>query len=1528
MKRDLAIAIAAPLLALAAQWPLQSLVTRSIWLLFYPAVFFSSRLTGFRGGVISTALSVVLVWYFFIPPQNSFYLESSEGLFGCGLFGVMGYLFSRTHEDLRRALAQVETRFQAIVEQAAVGITLVGLDGRFLLVNGKFCDICGYGESELLTKSFEDITHPDDLASSRDAMRRMRTGETKFVTAETRYVRKDGKPVWVDITSVLTRKPSGEPDHFIAVVENIDMRKQIDVALTQTTLTLEEAQRVGEIGDWEWRSADGGLRWSAEMFRLFERDPALGPLTRNELQNCVSPGGWARLSAAVDDCRATGASFEEDLEVALPSGKRRWVSAHGEAVRGADETVEKMRGVLQDITRRKLAEEEALAGRAKLEAAFASMTEAVFIADAEGKALDVNDAFVTMHRFGNKAECIKTHDEYPAYLEVFDENGQALPVEEWAVPRALRGETATGVERILRRKDTGERWIGSYNFAPIRNADGVIVGAVVTARDVTARKEMEARLKETSAALLDAQRLARFGTWSWDFRTNRGNWSDVMYDIHGRDPSLGPAGLSEVEEYFTPASRARFEAVRAGATAIDEPWEVVLELIRPAGDRRWVVARGRFERDDSGAPSKAYGSVQDVTERKLAEDELHEISRRLGLAQAAAQIGIWDWDLRADHATFNDEFYHLLGLPHGKGPLYEAFLAMVHPDDRARVDAVYQKAVATCGSIEEEFRIRRANDDGARWLAAKGRVEGDDAGKAVRASGAFYDVTNLKEAAIALKRSREEFIRAQEVGQIGWWRLELPHYALTWSDETYRLFGMPKEPPVTFERLLEKIHPGDVDNVMARWRAALEGEPYDIEHRIVVDGQIKWMREKAYLEFDAAGAGVGAFGIVQDVTERRKAELALAESEERLKLFIEHAPAALAMFDNDMRYIAASRRWKDDFAIGAEDVIGRSHYDLFPEIPQRWKDAHRRGLCGEVLRAEEDRFIRLNGSAQWQRWELRPWRKADGAIGGIVIFAEDITKLREANQALLALNAELEQRVAMRTAELDRARQDALSTNERLLMALTTGRIGTWDLDLSKRIASVNDAWREIMGVASDAPVTLDVVDQMALPEDLPALKAARDKAFDPSSGGVYQAVMRIRHRASGAVRWVSGHGKVHFNNGRPVRLTGMIRDVTDERLSEQTLRETARLAERIKESESRLKAVIEGAKDAIITCDETGIIQSVNAAGVRMFGYAPHEIIGKGVGMLVPEPYGKGHVGVFDRYARSGEAAAAGREFEGRCRDGKPFPLELTISEAQYDETRLFVGFIRDLTAQRAAEAQVEQLQAERVTAIGGMAVALAHEINQPFLASVAYLDTARGLQERDSSSRSRAVEQALDLAAGQIVRAGQIIAHLREFASSGEPDKTFQSLHELILKECALVADDMKRANIEMTLRLDAKDDRVLVDKLQIRQVLVNLMRNARQAMSESTPRKLTIATAPMDGETIRVDVIDSGVGLSQETRANLFEPFVSSKDHGMGVGLSISRSIIRAHYGELWAEPNASGGATFSFSLPSASAAAAED
>jgi len=364
---------------------------------------------------------------------------------------------------------------------------------------------------------------------------------------------------------------------------------------------------------------------------------------------------------------------------------------------------------------------------------------------------------------------------------------------------------------------------------------------------------------------------------------------------------------------------------------------------------------------------------------------------------------------------------------------------------------------------------------------------------------------------------------------------------------------------------------------------------------------------------------------------------------------------------------------------------------------------------------------------------------------------------------------------------------------------------------------------------------------------------------------------------------------------------------------------------------ESHLRSILATVPDAMVVIDEMGRILSFSAAAEKMFGYAESEVIGENVAMLMPSPDRERHDGYLSHYRDTGERKiiGIGRVTTARHRDGYTFPIELSIGEAWLDETRIFTGFVHDITQRQKAELRLQDLQSElahvgRVSEMGSLASSLAHELNQPLTAIANYCEAARDLLPAEGNDESLAlVREALDEAAKETIRAGQIVQRLREFVRPGEADRRVESLARLVTEANALALVGTREHGIEVQVQLDPRADDVFVDRIQIQQVLTNLVRNAIDAMLDSPIRSLVIRSEASPDDLVTLTIEDTGSGIDPEIAPQLFQPFVSSKQHGMGVGLSICRTIVEAQGGRIWFEPRPEGGTAFHFTLPSGGA-----
>ncbi|HEY4203107.1 MAG TPA: PAS domain S-box protein [Devosiaceae bacterium] len=363
-----------------------------------------------------------------------------------------------------------------------------------------------------------------------------------------------------------------------------------------------------------------------------------------------------------------------------------------------------------------------------------------------------------------------------------------------------------------------------------------------------------------------------------------------------------------------------------------------------------------------------------------------------------------------------------------------------------------------------------------------------------------------------------------------------------------------------------------------------------------------------------------------------------------------------------------------------------------------------------------------------------------------------------------------------------------------------------------------------------------------------------------------------------------------------------------------------------LRRREAHLRSILDNSPDAAVVFEANGTIVTFNAAAMRQFGYTQQEALGANVSMLLPasrqsdidlnSQYG------IDDWVRQG----ASRLVLGRRKNGTTFPMRLTVGEMAVEGDRYYTGFIQDLTDRQESEARLAEANNElarlaRISELGEMASTLAHELNQPLSAITNYVEGCRRLLDGVDTRIAGRMRNALDESARQAMRAADIIRHQREFVARGETDKRPEDIRQLVEEAGALALIGSRQRGINRVFEFAPEAGSVMADRVQIQQVLVNLMRNAIEAMRDSERRLLLVRTILADKDRVMVEVRDSGPGLAPEIEEKLFQPFTTSKPGGMGIGLSIAKRIIEAHGGEIGFRPGENGGAVFHFSLAAA-------
>jgi two-component system, LuxR family, sensor kinase FixL len=359
---------------------------------------------------------------------------------------------------------------------------------------------------------------------------------------------------------------------------------------------------------------------------------------------------------------------------------------------------------------------------------------------------------------------------------------------------------------------------------------------------------------------------------------------------------------------------------------------------------------------------------------------------------------------------------------------------------------------------------------------------------------------------------------------------------------------------------------------------------------------------------------------------------------------------------------------------------------------------------------------------------------------------------------------------------------------------------------------------------------------------------------------------------------------------------------------------------------EALLSAMEETSSDAIITINGRGIMQSFNPAAEKLFGYRNSEVVGKNVKMLMPDHFRAEHDRYLERYLETGEKRiiGIGRVVAGQKKDGSTFPLELSVGESRINGASVFVGFIRDLTEIQTEQRRVQELQRElfhvsRLGEMGQIASGLAHEVNQPLAAIMNYLQVGRQIAGDSPEGDVQAIAGIIEKAEAQTNRAAEIVKRLRTFIDRREVERRRENLATLIEEAMALGLVGQAGRGTRVRLELPNDLPNVNVDRVQIQQVIVNLLRNAGDAMEGSARKDLTISARRPDAAFACVAVSDTGPGIDPQIAEKLFSAFVTTKEEGMGVGLSICKAIVENHGGRIWFEANPSGGTTFQFTLP---------
>ncbi|MCF3651543.1 PAS domain S-box protein [Synoicihabitans lomoniglobus] len=880
--------------------------------------------------------------------------------------------------------------------------------------------------------------------------------------------------------------------------------------------------------------------------------------------------------------------------------------------------------------------------------------------------------------------------------------------------------------------------------------------------------------------------------------------------------------------------------------------------------------------------------------RALAEREA-----RLNTTLDAARLGGFVWDVTTGNITGSNWHNEIWGLASGNQQhRYETLLDRIYPPDREAMIAAAKQSVSSREQFVHEFRVQW--DDGSiHWVESTGKFEfSPHDGKPLRMHGVVVETTARRQSEETLRRTQADLERAQSISATGSWEYEISSGAVTWSDEHYRLWGLKPGSGITFKDLASAVHPADFAIFEAHARSLFDATvgfvPEPLEYRIQQpNGRTIYVLVEVEIKYGADGRAERLFGTSQDITARRLAEAALRQSETQLRHFVEYSPVAIAMFDDDMRYLQVSQRWRDDFRLGNRTLVGESHYTVFPEIVEVWRDVHRRGLAGEVIKCEEEPFQRADGRLDWIRWEVRPWHTAEGVVGGIIIFTENITERKRSEQLIIENQNRLRNLI------------DGIGPSIYVAMMNLDGTL----LEVGRSVVEATGKQPEDL-----VGRRMDEIDPWPHP---PAVKRRLRERIAAAAAGQPSRYDAKVHTANG--RTVDVDFSLHplrNGDGEVISIVASAIDITERRAAEM----------KVKEQEAILR--------------ETGRIAHVG-------GWEFDPATGKGswteeVAQIhdldpVDDPDMELGLSFYTEKSRAHIDTA----IQAAIEHGTPYDLELEMvtakgarkwvrtigrPEIRNGQVVKVRGSFQDITERVNLEEQFRQSQ--KMEAIGQLAGGVAHDFNNILAAILMQIDLATS----STGSPEDHIESMAEIKVAAL-RAAELTRQLLAFGRRQVMQTVPLNLNESV-KNTAQMLDRIVGEDIVLKLELHPQPLMIRADSGMLDQVLLNLVVNARDAMPDGGA--LTIATglksrattegAPaLPGDSARdyvtVKVTDSGSGMSPEVKNHIFEPFFTTKEPGKGTGLGLATAfgILKQHGGSIEVTSTVDHGSTFTIYLP---------
>jgi len=1146
----------------------------------------------------------------------------------------------RTEQALSHALADLKNIMETVPD------VLFTLDTRGNLVqwNSRAVAVTGYSDEELANKPALAFVPFDE--QERTAVTIQRAFMEGSAELDGHILTKEGRRIPYHWSGAVLKDLHGHTIGITGVGRDVSERKRAEEEIRRQRRHLVAAQALAHLGSWEWDIESGAAIWSEELYRIFGHEPFSIRTTYDTFLAALHPEDHDRTLAAINDALAGRKPYDVECRIVRPNGDVRTIHCRGAVTRNAAGHSIGMEGTVLDMTERKQIEEALRSSEERWQLAVRGSNDGIWDWDVQTGDVFFSCRWKAMRGF-EEQELTNSLDEWRSRIHPDDLDRVLQRVDAYLAKQAPE---FCEEYRVL-HKDGSYRWVLDRGMA-VWDENGTPLRMAGSESDITERKQAENALRDSEERYRMLVDLSPSGIFVYEGgRTVYVNRAACR--ILGADQPEQILARPTLDFIHPDCHAAVLESARALLTG-GEP-------VRRT-ERRYLKLDGTvIDVEVDAAPivwngkPAIQGIFADITERKRTVEALRASNEKLQQALFASNTGLWDWNTETGEVRFSKEWKSQLGYGEAELPdLFETWESRLHPDDRERAVG-YARAYRAnpVGAFRLDFRLLH-KDGSYRWFDSHAAFVMEPDGRRVRLLGSHSDITERKRAEEALRDSEERLRLAMETAGMGAWDWDVTTDRAAYSHSLGPLFGLPPgSQHVTVEEFLNAIAPEDRERVGHAVTRSLEDDaPYCEEYRAVwPDGTMHWLSDRGHVYRNEQGLPVRMIGVVMDITERRQAEEALRDSQQRLQALVEGTTDAIFTKDVNGRYLLFNGAAGGFVGKNPEEVLGHDDTFIFSfDEAKAVMEADRKVMTGGLTVTCEDHVTTADGVRRTFLTTKGPLYDATGAVSGLFGIARDITERQAIEKKLKEMN-----------------------------LALTQAMPGISRIDEQGRYTEVNQSYAAMLGCKQEELVGQSW-EPTVHPDDLPLAFAAYEQMVKTGKGEFECRAMR----KDGSIFFK----QVLLVKGGQLSSDGaghhcFMRDITERRRAEEALRA----------SEERFAKAFRASPHPIgITEVETGRCIDVNEACLELFGYSRDEVIGRSTLLLGIWPNPDTRATLVERL-KSGQPVR-NSEMTFRSKTGEQHHILVSSDLVEVNGVRCLLTVGNDITERKRAEEALRMTQ------------------------------------------------------------------------------------------------------------------------------------------------------------------------------------------------------------------------------------------